>query len=522
MAGKPITMSQIKQLIRLHQQGKGIKYISRALSMSRNTVKLYIYKMTVSRHDFKELLDMEDGELEKKFLSGNPAYCDERFSILQSNLEAYSTELRLKGMTRKLLWEEYRQSHPSGYSYTQFCYHIDQHLRAKKPSMVLHHDPGDKLFIDFAGQTVYYVDLLTGEQINCQLFVACLPHSDYGFTMAVPSQKVEDFIQAINQSLHFFGGVPAAIVTDNLKSAVTKSSKFEPQIQETLAQLANHYGTTILPTRVYKPKDKALVENHVKLVYQRVLAPLRHHIYYSLTELNQALLRMNLKLNQTRMQQKDYSREEKFVSAERHLLKPLPTTPFTMQFQQLATVQKNNHVLLSADKHYYSVPYIHINQKAKILFTATQVSIWVKGEQVAVHRRNHSSNSYSTIKDHLCSAHQHYLDRSPQYYIRQANSKSTVLAQLITLIFTRRSHPEQLYKTCDGLIRLYRGYPLQKFEKACALAINCEQYNYTFVRNVLENNMTSESQDSITEQTLPSHDNVRGGDYYSQFTLNLD
>jgi len=522
MAGKPKPMSQIKQLIRLHQQGKEKKFIARALSMSRNTVKLYIHKLAVSNYDLDELLGMEDGALEKKFLSGSPAYCDTRFSELQSNLDPYCQELRLKGMTRKLLWQEYRQSHPQGYSYAQFCFHIDQHQRVKKPSMVLHHDPADKLFIDFAGQTVFYVDIDTGEQITCQLFVACLPHSDYGFALAVPSQKVEDFIHALNQSLHFFGGVPAAIVPDNLKSAVTKSSKFEPQIQETLAQFANHYGTTILPTRIYKPKDKALVENHVKLIYQRVLAPLRHQIFYSLTQLNEALFQMNLKLNQTRMQQKDYSREEKFISAERSLLKPLPTAPFTMQYQQLATVQKNNHVVLSQDKHYYSVPYIHINQRAKILFTASQVCIWVKGEQVAVHRRNRSPNSYSTIKDHLCSAHQHYLDRSPDYYIRKAKIKSAVLGQLVTLLFTRNSHPEQLFKTCDGLLRLQRGYPLQTFDQACALAIACEQYNYTFVRNVLENNMTSDSQPPAKQETLPAHENVRGGEYYKQITLNFE
>lgn len=522
MAGKPKPMSQIKQLIRLHQQGKGRKFIARALNMSRNTVKQYILKLEVSKFDMDALLELHDGELERKLHPGSPAYSDERLNVLQSHLEPYCQELRLKGMTRKLLWEEYRQTHPQGYCYAQFCYHISQHQRSKNPSMVLHHEPGDKLFIDFAGQSVHYVDIQTGEQVKCQLFVACLPHSDYGFTMAVPSQKVEDFIHALNQSLHFFGGVPRAIVPDNLKSAVTKSSRYEPQIQETLAQLANHYGTTILPTRVYKPKDKALVENHVKLTYQRILAPLRHQIFYSLPELNEALLQMNLRLNQTRMQQKDHSREEKFISSERSLLQPLPVAPFALQCQQLARVQQNNYVILSPDKHYYSVPYIHIGQRAKILFTASQVSIWIKGEQVAVHRRNRSPNAYSTIKDHLCSAHQHYLERSPDYYIRQARAKSEVLGQLITLVFTRKSHPEQLYKTCDGLLRLHRGYTLQKFNQACALAISSQQYNYIFVRNVLENNMISDIPATSIKEPLPVHDNVRGGDYYKQITLNFE
>ncbi|MDV7391907.1 IS21 family transposase, partial [Arthrospira platensis SPKY1] len=237
--------------------------------------------------------------------------------------------------------------------------------------------------VDFAGRTANYVDPDSGEVHACQLFVACLPCSDYGFVLAVPSQKIEDFLMALERCVVFLGGVPAALVTDNLKSAVTKPCRYEPVISQALQQFANHYGMTVLPTRVAHPRDKALVENHVRLIYQRVLAPLRHQVFFSLSSLNEALAAQNQKLNQTRMQRKDHTREEKFLAAEKPLLQPLPEQPFTQVYFHQATVQNNNHVLLSADKHYYSVPYIHIGKSARIHYTRSLVEIYVQGVQVA-------------------------------------------------------------------------------------------------------------------------------------------
>lgn len=515
-------MRQIKQLILLHQQGNNIKQIARTLGMSKNTVKEYLARISQGGYTAQELLGLEDPKLERTLHAGNPAYSDRRFDGLKDKLDYYAKELSREGVTRKLLWEEYMEAQPNGYRYTQFCHHLSQHLRSAKPSLTLDHEPADKLYLDFAGRTASYVDRHSGEIIDCQLFVACLPYSDYGFVLAVPSQKIEDLLHAIVQCLQFLGGVPAALVPDNLKSAVTKACRYEPRISQALEQLANHYQTTVVPTRVARPKDKALVENHVRLIYQRVLAPLRNQVFFSLQELNRALLEGNRRLNQTRMQQKDHTREEKFLAVEKALLQPLPARAFELEYHHIATVQKNNHVLLTQDKHYYSVPYTHIGQKSTIIYTRTLVSIFVKGQQVATHARNRSTRGYSTIKEHLCSHHQHYLNRSPQYYQQRAIALSDTFHRLITLVFTRPAHPEQWYKTCDGLFRLQRRYDPDQFEKACSLAIAQEQYSYRAVSRLLENHLLLTDQQPQPLAPLPLHDNVRGADYYKQRSLNFD
>jgi len=229
MAGKPKRMSLVKQLLRMHSQGKGIKTIARSLQMSKNTVKSYIKKVEVSRTPLSSLLALEDPALEAALLAGNPAYRDLRYEPLKKRLDYYTKELKEVGVTRLVLYEEYKANHPSShYCYSQFCAVLRQHRVAGKPSMVLEHHPADKLYIDFAGKPLSYIDKDTGEEIKVQVFVACLPYSDYGFAMAVPSQKTDDFIYALQSCLQDIGGVPQTLVPDNLKAAITKASRYEP------------------------------------------------------------------------------------------------------------------------------------------------------------------------------------------------------------------------------------------------------------------------------------------------------
>jgi hypothetical protein len=238
MAGKPKRMSQVKQILRMHKQGKGIKTIARTLSISKNTVKGYIKKARAGNLSIEALLAMEDPVLEGKIWPGNPAYKDERYEHLKTQLEYYSKELKKVGVTRQLLWEEYKTGNLHPYSYGQFCWHLQQYLRSGKPSMVLDHKPGDKLFIDYAGKTLSYVNRDTGEEIEVQVFVACLPYSDYCFALAVPSQKLEDFIYALGCCLKELGGVPQTLVPDNLKSAVIKANPYEPELNRALEDFA--------------------------------------------------------------------------------------------------------------------------------------------------------------------------------------------------------------------------------------------------------------------------------------------
>jgi len=519
MAGKPKPMSQIKQLIRQYQQGSKIKQIARDLGISKNTVKAYISKLEALKTDFQVLLSLDDPILEARFHAGNPAYKDTRYDQLKPLLGDYMKELTRKGVTRHLLWEEYTELVPNYYSYSQFCYHLSQYRAASRPSMVLTHKPGEKLFIDFAGKKISYTDPLTGEIIPCEVFVACLPYSDYGFAMAVASQKLDDFLHALGCCLQSLGGVPVVLVTDNLKSAITKASNYEPDVNRALEDFANHYGCTVVPTRAAKPKDKALVENQVKLIYNRVYARLRKQQFFSLASLNQAIAEKVKMHNQTRMQQKPFSREECFVADEKHLLKPLPDNPFEIKYYKELTVAKNNHVYLSPDKHYYSVPYQYIGQKVKVIFTRTLVHVYAKGQQIAVHLRNTNAGRYTTDKTHLCSQHQHYLDRSPDYYIRKASQYTPMLSQLFELIFSQNKYPEQLYRTCDGLLRISRNTDKQQLEAACKIAMEHQNYTYGFISNLLTNKMTQHPH-TPSAKPLPQHNNIRGKNYFINSYLN--
>lgn len=528
MAGKPKPMSQIKQLLLLHQQGKGRKTIARTLGISKNTVKVYLEKLKSltaikdgKGYTIEELFRMEHPVLEATFHPGNPAYKDDRYEDFKTRLDYYLEELKAKGVNKKLLWEEYRAAKPDGYGYSQFCYHLHQQQVANRPSMVLEHKPAEKLFIDFAGKPLSYVDKSSGEVIKCQVFTACLPYSDYSFVMTVKSQSTEDFLYALSCCLHDLGGVPLALVPDNLKAAVIKTNRYEPEINRALEDFANHYGTAVVPARAGKPKDKALVENQVKLIYTRVYAKLRHMVFLDLYSLNEAIREKVKAHNQTRMQKKPYCREERFLAEEKKLLQPLPAERYQIKYYRELRVAKNNHVYLSEDKHYYSVPYKLIGTQVKVIYTRNMVYVFSKGEQVAVHIRNFHQGGYSTDKDHLCSQHQHYKDRSPDYYLRQAAKKSTVLYELVSRIFQQNRYPEQLYRTCDGLFGLQRKTEPVRFEKACQMAIEYQNYSYAFVMNVLENKMT-EAQTDIPDQPLPRHTNLRGKAYYQQLELNYN
>jgi len=511
MAGKPKSMSQIKQLLQLQKQGKPKKEIARILGISKNTVKSYLRKVEDNALDIDQLIKLENPILEAKFHVGNPSYKEDRYEHFKANVDYYLKELQRTGVTKQLLWEEYKDAYPNGYSHTQFCYHLNQQKVAAKPSAILHHTPGDKLYIDFAGKTLSYIDPSTGEIVKCQVFVACLPYSDYCFAMAVRSQSITDFIHALTCCLNHIGGVPKALVPDNLKAAVVKADRYEPGINAALDDLANHYSTTVVPARVRKPKDKALVENQVKLIYSRVYAKLRNRQFLSLYELNQAISEKVLAHNQTRMQLKNYCREEKFLADEKHLLQPLPETTYEMKYYKQYKVAPNNHICLFKDKHYYSVPYVHIGKQAKVVYTRSTVFIYIDGERVAVHARSYTQGGYTTTENHLCSTHQHYRDRSPGYYMNKAKILSEELSLLFEGLFKQGKYPEQLYRTCDGLLRLQRTSEPDRFDKACRIAIENGQYSFGFVKNILTNKMTEyQSVETPFEKPLPRHTNIRG------------
>lgn len=516
MAGKLINMSKIKQMLLLKNQGHSNRAIGRELGLYKETINRYFRIIESNNLDIDSLLLLEDPILESQFSPGNPAYLDKRFEDFKVELSDIEKSLGKPHVTRYLLWEEYISKYPDGYRYTQFCYHLQQHQKAKSPKAVLFdtYRPADMLFVDFAGDKMSYINRETGEEIKVQIFVATLPYSDHYYALCIPSQKVEDFIYALGMCIHSLGGVPCLLVSDNLKSAVVKSDRYLPEINRILEDFANHYGIAVNPARALKPTDKALVENAVKNVYRRVKAPLRNRIFLSLKDLNAAIAEQILKYNQTRMQQRPYSRQERFLADEKPLLKPLPEQPFEIKHYCDLTVGTNNHIYLGRDKHHYSVPYTYIGNKVKVIYTRTLVKIFCKGEQIAIHSRG-MGFGYTTTKEHLCSTHQHYLNRSPDYYIAIATKKSKILASVMEVIFSSDLHPEVLYKRCDGLLSLQRKTNPEDFNQACCYALDNNACSYGFIKNVLENGMIKNVESANTENYISTpHENIRGKNYY--------
>ena len=511
MAGKVTEMSKIKQLIQLHESGVSNRRISKALSLDRETVNQYVRKMKAGNMLSVELIELEDPVLEGKFIAGTAAYTDKRFEEFKELLPYFENELKRKHVTRHLLWQEYLSKNPSGYRYTQFCFHLNQLLVARRPSAVLTHQAGEKLFVDFAGDKLEIIDIQTGEAIPVHVFVACLPYSDYTFIMAVKRQTTEDFLHALSCCLNHLGGCPKIVVPDNLKAAVIKTDRYEPTLNRLMDDFANHYGFGVMPTRIYHAKDKAMVENQVRIIYSRVYAKLRNQHFFSLQELNRALAEKTMEHNQTRMQRTGYSRQEKFLADEQHLLGALPKTAFEVKYYTDLRVGNNNHIYLGRDKHYYSVPYTYTGQKVQVIYTRTLVKIFCKNERIATHERV-TGNGYTTVTEHLCSAHQHYSMRSPDRYIETARKKSTALAEIITLIFSRPQPPELFYRTCDGLLSLCRKTDPERFEKACQLALDNHVFSYGFIKSLIESNSLFD--ETLTYKPLPTPNNMRGQQYY--------
>jgi transposase len=370
------------------------------------------------------------------------------------------------------------------------------------------------MYVDYAGKTLQIVDKESGEVQQVQFFVAILGSSQYTYAEATMSQSKEDFITSVQNALYFYGGVPAAIVPDNLKSAVTKSNKYEPTLNETFYDFAEHYTTTILPARSYKPRDKALVEGAVKILYTRVYSVLRDKTFFSLKELNVAIREALEVHNATQLSGRSYSRHDLFNDVEKQTLSALPLNRYELKQQSFATVMLNGHVYLGEDKHYYSVPFNFIRRKVKLLYSAGQVEVYYKYNRIAVHQRVKRPFSYTTIADHLASTHKFVTEWTPERFINWAESIDDVVREFIILILDKKQHPEQAYKSCMGVLSLVKKVGEERLINACKRALEYNIHNYKIIQNILERGLDQIEKDSLLEQALPEHNNIRGKNYY--------
>jgi len=515
MAGTSITMNKLRKVIRLHTEGKSKRFISDYLRLSRNTVKKYINRFISSRLSFEELEALSDTELEALLLKSEEKVLSPREEALYAYFKYAEKELKKTGVTRFQLWYEYYQQHPGGVGRSTF-YEKFKNWQLKscmQPTMHMDHKAGDKMYIDYAGKTLQVVDPNTGEEQEVQFFVAVLGASQLTYAEATFTQKKHDFIQSIENALHYFGGVPKAIVPDNLKSAVTKSDRYEPQINDTLLDFSEHYETTVLPARARKPRDKSLVEITVKILYTRIYSPLRNEVFQSLKELNQAVREQLDVHNRTCFSGRGYSRKLLFEEIEAHALGILPQERFEIKKQTLVKVIMNGHVCLGEDKHYYSVPYQYIGKKVKIIYSTKTVEIFYKYNRIAVHLRVKSQFNYSTIKEHMASTHQFMTDWTPQRFISWAASIDQYVEVYIARVLEKKKHPEQAYKICMGILSLQKKVGTERLSGACQRALDYDLYGYKPIQNILEKGLDRLDNDQEQEH-LPSHDNIRGKNYY--------
>lgn len=513
MAGKRIEPMDIKQLITLKLQGVSNRKTAKILKISRNTVNDYTSFFERLGYSLQDLLAMDDATL-RALSAPQSEISQERYEQLASYFDYFLSELKKPGCTLLTLWYQYKEKHPEGYGYTQFTRHFNLWNYQHECSSKLTHKAGEKLFIDYTGKKLCIVDKQTGEVKEVDVFVAILPCSQYTYVEATPNQQLEQLIPSTRRALEFFGGAPQAIVPDNLKSAVTKSSRYEPTINKTFKDFALHYGCVVDPARPYSPQDKAMVEGAVKLVYQRIFYPLSKSTFFSLAELNAAIRELLVKYNNHLFKLSQYSRKELFVSSEKAYLNPLPPSPYQLRQYRRAKVQKMGFVYHSEDKHYYSVPYRYIGKDVEVQYTESVVEIFYHQERIATHKRSHQIGAYSVVENHLSSAHKSYNEWSLSYFQQKAMKIGPITHDYVTKLILQYKYPELGYKQAMGVIHLQRGYDQQRVEKACERCLQREHLTFTMVETMLQSGMDQMEIAYQDHNHIPIHPNIRGANYY--------
>jgi transposase len=503
-------MRKIRELLRLHlDQGLSLNQSAKACAVARATAQEYVRRFHASGMSWPLPPGVDASELNARLFSLPP---NEQRGKPVPEWAGVHRELSRKGVTLKLLWEEYRQGTPEGYSYAQFLRRYREWAGKLDVTMRQRHRAGEKAYVDFAGQTMEVINPDTGEMGVAQIFVATLGFSNLTFVRALPSQGLEDWIDAHNRALRYFGGVPEVVVPDNLKSGVKSPCRYEPEVNPTYQEWAEHNGVAVVPARVRKPRDKAKVEVGVQVAERWVLAPLRNRRFFSLDELNAALCEQLELLNGRPMAGVGASRRELFESVERPVLRPLPAEEYTTGVWKKAKVHPDYHV--EVERHYYSVPYTYAHKRVEIRVGKHVVEIFHEGRRIASHRRESRPHRHTTCPEHMPRAHQEAAGWEPARFLAWAESYGPATTGMVKAILHSRQHPEQSFRSCLGLLRLEKQYGAGRLEKACERALH---FNLVGRRPVLE--MLKKNQDMLElpmEEDIPLfvHVNVRGADFY--------
>jgi len=510
MPRERLSMRKIKEVLRLKSAGLSCRAMARACSIGKETVREYLIRAAEAGLSWPLPEGLTEEELEQKLFPYEIRLGGKR---QEPDWSQVHQELRKKGVTRKLLWQEYAAGQTDVYRYTQFCERYARWAKRLHPTMRLEHKAGEKMFVDYAGLQMAYQDPTTGETHPAPVFVATMGASSGTFAEAQASQTLADWIGGHVHAFEYFGGVPEIVVPDNAKTGVTSACFYEPELNPGYQDMALYYGTAVLPTRVRRPRDKAKVETGVQVVERWVLAPLRHRTFFSLEELNAAMAEKLEELNLRVMEHLGKSRRQLFEDLDRPALRPLPELPYEPAEWKRATAGIDYHV--AYDRHYYSVPYEIRKKEVEIRATAGTVEIFHRGQRVASHLRVNQPGYHSTLPEHMPAGHREVLDWTPERFLRWADKCGSSVSEMVRMLITRGAHPEQGYRAAKGLMRLETRYGKERLEDACRRALFFDLHSYHGVKNILESGLDriqSEKQDAAAERL---HPNLRGRDYYS-------
>jgi len=505
-------MRKLRDVLRLKfDGGQTNRRIARSCHISRPTVADYLLRFEEARLVWPAAAALNDATLEHKLFPPAPAVSTTERTV--PDWHHVHHELRGKGVTLTLLWHEYKAAHPEGFQYSWFC---DQYRAwAMKLDVVMRQDhrAGEKLFVDYAGQTAEVVDRRTGEIRQAQIFVAVLGASNYTYAEATWTQQLPDWIGSHVRAFEFLGGTSEILVPDNLRSGVFKAHRYEPDLNPTYADLASHYGVAVLPARARKPRDKAKAEAGVLLVERWILAVLRHRTFFSLEELNREIARLLERLNTRAFKKLPGTRRELFEQLDRPALRPLPAQAYELAEWKKVLVNIDYHV--DIEGHYYSVPYQLVRKPLEARFTARTVECFHKGQRVASHRRSHLKGHHTTVPEHMPQSHRHYAEWTPQRLIAWAEKTGPATASVVRTVLERRAHPQQGFRSALGIMRLGKSFGEERLEAACRRALKLGACSYKSIDSILRQGLDRKALPEQQELGLSiEHDNLRGSDYY--------
>ncbi len=506
-------MRKIKEVLRLHSLGLAQRQIARSCSIGQSTVSEHLKAAEAARLGWPEVADWDEARLVAALLPRGPAPPTPDRQPPPDFASIHTEFQQHKHLTLQLLWEEYCGEHPDGYRYSRFCELYRRWRRQREVVLRQEHRAGEKLFVDYAGRTIPVQDPAGGAIREAQLFVAVLGASNYTYAEATWTQGLGDWIGSHLRAFEFCDGVPEIVVPDNLKSGVTKACRYEPGVNRTYEEMAQHYGVAVVPARPRKPKDKAKVEAGVLLVERWILAALRKRTFFSLGEVNEAIAELRVRLNERPFRKREGSRRTLFEALDRPALKPLPAERYP--YGEWKTVRVNIDYHVEFDRHWYSVPYQLTQQEVEIRATTATVEIFHQGTRVASHARSQAAHHHTTIHEHRPKAHQRHLEWTPSRIVEWSGKIGPATAQVVDRILTSNRHPEQGFRSCLGIIRLGDKYPHARVEAASRRALALNVCFYQSLKSILENHLDGQAPEPPPDPQPPvDHPNLRGPDYY--------